>query len=344
MTASNFKNLSDYAIRAKKILDPEVWHYLAEGDIEESQQALSNTLLMPRPLLNLEGGHTKKILFGQSLEHPIVLAPIAYQKLFHVDGEIASAVAAAVQGGQSVISSLASQSIESIVDAVAQVNGNVPWFQLYWQGDRIRTLSLMQKAIKSGVKVFIFTVDAPIKLASLILPKGISAVNLEKPISITWTKSIIFDGYMKQAPTWDDVLWLRQQTSLFFVLKGILHAEDAEKALSIGCDGLVVSNHGGRVLKGSPPSLRALKKIVHQVKGRKPVLFDSGIRNGRDAFVALAYGATAVMLGRPYIWALSVNGAMGVAQAIRFVRDELEMTMALTGCASLNQINEGVLF
>jgi 4-hydroxymandelate oxidase len=224
-------------------------------------------------------------------------------------------------------------------------DGHGPWFQLYWQGDRPRTLRLLQRAVAAGCSAVVLTVDAPVKVATLPLPDGISAVNLEPPAlpSITGG-SAVFDGWMAQAPTWDDLAWLRLQTTLPLLVKGILHPDDAGRALDTGCDGIVVSNHGGRVIRGTPASIDALPHIARRIAGRIPVLFDSGIRHGRDVFAALAHGATAVLIGRPYIWGLAASGAMGVAHVIRLLRDELEMTMALTGCAQLADINRACFF
>lgn len=331
----------DYQALAQARLAESTWRYLCEGDSQGNEAALSNVRLTPRPLRRVSGGHTGLTLFGQTLEHPIVLAPIAYQRLFHPDGEVASAMAAAAQGGQMVISSLASLPLETIAAAGRSAGSQGPWFQLYWQNDRARTLRLLRQAIDAGCSSVVFTVDAPIKLASLQLPSDVGAVNLEAaeapPVSSSGT-SVVFDGWMAQAPTWDDLDWLRRQTSLPLLVKGLLHPDDAERAMACGCDGIVVSNHGGRVLRGATLSLAGLGPIVERINGRIPVLFDSGVRCGRDVFVALAHGASAVLVGRPYVWGLASHGAMGVAHVIRLLRDELEMTMALMGCAALGEI------
>jgi 4-hydroxymandelate oxidase len=335
--------VSDYLPLAQARLQASVWHYLQDGDSEGNERALAEIRLMPRPLCDVRGGHTCLTLFGQELEHPILLAPVAYQRLFHPDGETASAMAAAAQGGQMLISSLASQTFSEIAHAARREDGKGPWFQLYWQGDRERTLRLLHSAVAVGCSAVVLTVDAPIKLATMQLPSGIAAVNLEQSEPPATSGSAVFDGWMAQAPTWDDLAWLRLQTTLPLLVKGLLHPDDAERAVASGCDGLIVSNHGGRVLRSTPVSLIALQQIVERVDGRVPVLFDSGIRNGRDAFVALAHGATAVMIGRPYVWGLASDGAMGVAHVIRLMRDELEMTMALTGCAHLSNIGRQCL-
>lgn len=342
--APTIQTASDYLALAKTYLEPAVWAYLTDGDSQSNERALNECQLMPRPLRDVRGGHTRLTLFGQQLEHPILLAPIAYQRLFHPDGETASAMAASAQGSQMLISSLASQPIQSIVEAATSDNRNRPWFQLYWQDNRAQTLQLLQRALAAGCTAVVLTIDAPIKRATLQLPNNITAINLQKSPQPITCGSAVFDGWMARAPTWNDLIWLRQQTPLPLLIKGLLHPDDAESAITAGCDGIIVSNHGNRILHGTPASLTVLPGIVKQVANRIPILFDSGIRTGRDIFVALACGATATLLGRPYIWGLTANGAMGVAHVIRLLRDELEMTMALTGCAQLADIGPHCLY
>jgi 4-hydroxymandelate oxidase len=176
------------------------------------------------------------------------------------------------------------------------------------------------------------------------LPPEISAVNLETPIALAQQitgESIVFDGWMQQAPGWDDLKWLRDQINVPLIIKGVMRPEDAERAVNLGCDAIVVSNHGGRVLDGVPGSLKMLPDITRAISGKAKILFDSGIRNGQDAFKALALGADAVMVGRPYVWGLSSCGALGVAHVIRLMRDELEMTMALSGAKNLQALKNG---
>lgn len=345
MNAPAIQDVSDYLPLAEARLPLPIWRYLQGGDDGDNERALAAVRLLPRPLSNVRGGHTRLTLWNQSFDHPVMLAPVAYQRLFHADGEAASAMAATAQGGQYLISSLASQPVATIVQAGGNPDGRGPWFQLYWQNDRPRTQRLLRSAVDAGCSAIVFTVDAPVKMATLALPDGVDAVNLEPPVPrpIAPGGSEVFDGFMAHAPDWDDLAWLRQQTQLPLLIKGILHPDDAERALDAGCDGVVVSNHGGRVMRGTPASLDALSHIVRRLDGRAPVLFDSGIRRGRDVFVALACGAKAVLIGRPYLWGLAANGAMGVAHVIRLIRDELEMTMALTGCRQLSDIDRSRL-
>ena len=334
--------LHDYAQQAQGKLPASVWHYL-QSDAGMGQQSVVNTQgwqnlrLLPRPLNVLTNPNTSCAMFDEVWAHPIMLAPVAYQRLFHSDAEIGTAVACSAQHGQMMVSSLASQSLDIIISQAKQPL----WFQLYWQGDRARTLELLQKAIAAGYSAIVFTVDAPVKQAVMDLPVGISAVNLPHPLIAKphqIGQSQVFDGWMTQAPTWADVDWLRQQVTMPLLLKGIMHVDDVKRAVSLGCDGVIISNHGGRVLDGTPAVSVVLPQIADAMNGQCKLIVDSGIRSGQDAFKALALGADAVCIGRPYVWGLASEGALGVAKVIRWIRDELEMTMALTGVSNLEEI------
>ncbi len=332
-------SIGEYRRQAQASLPAQTWTYLQSGSgsgftRRANRLAFDQRLIVPRPLADVRGGHTRLTLLGFDLAHPILLAPVAYQRLFHPDGECASAMAAHAQGGVAMISSLASQPIESVAGA----GEGSAWFQLYWQCDRATTLRLAGRAISAGCKALVLTVDAPVKQATLRLPPEVRAATLEGetgPPAVRAGQSAVFDGWMARAPRWDDVAWLRDRVTVPLLLKGILHPDDADRALAIGCNGVVVSNHGGRVLDGTPASLNALPALIQRVNGRAPVLLDSGIRSGQDVFKALAAGAAAVCIGRPYVWGLAAAGALGVASVIRLLRDELEMTMALAGCSTL---------
>lgn len=340
-------SVRDYAAHAKARLPDAIWRYLDEGDVGRNDAALHAWNVIPRPLVDVRGGNTQTIFFGEPLEHPILLGPVAYQRLFHAGGEAACAAAAAAQGGQMVVSSLASQPFAEIARAAHGVEGKAPWFQLYWQGSRDATARLVDRALGAGLSKIIFTVDAPIKRAALALPAHVRAVNLdvdEMQPRVASGESEVFDGWMAQAPMWSDVDWLRGRLADSpLVLKGVLHPDDADRAVDAGCDGIVVSNHGQRVLNAAPASAHALERIARRIEGRIPVLFDGGIRDGTDVFVALALGASGVMIGRPAIWGLAAAGPMGVARVIKLLRDEFEMTMALAGCARLADIRAGCI-
>lgn len=334
--------VAGYRALAQARLDRAAWDYLESGcgdglTLQANRRAFDRCELMPRPLADVRGGRTRLALFGLEMAHPLLLAPVAYQRLFHAEGETASAMAAAAQGGLMVVSSLASQPLESIV---AAAEGRA-WFQLYWQQTRERTLQLARRATAAGCAAIVFTVDAPVKQAALQLPAGIGAVNLEPAApdpAMRVGGSAVFAGWMAAAPTWDDLTWLRDRLRVPLLVKGVLHADDAMHCVEQGCDGVIVSNHGGRVLDGVPASLDVLPAIRQRVGAAVPLLLDSGIRSGRDVFKALAFGANAVLVGRPYVWGLAASGGLGVAQTIRLLRDELEMTMALAGCRTLTDI------
>lgn len=336
--------IAEYARAAQATLPSAIWDYLDSGSGEGRTRlgnvaAFDSMLLMPRPLADVRGGHTRTELFGRALAHPFLLAPVAYQRLFHPQGEIGSAMAAQAQQATMIVSSLASQPLVDIAATGADL-----WFQLYWQAGRDATLRLLRKAEAAGAKAIVFTVDAPVKQATLALPDGIRAVNLEcGPVvpAISPGQSVVFDRWMAIAPNWDDLAWLRTQTRLPLLVKGILHEEDARRALAVGCDGLIISNHGGRVLDGTPSALSSLRRLRKTLPASVPLLFDSGIRSGDHAFKALALGASAVLVGRPAIWGLTAAGPLGVAHVLRLMRDELEMTMALTGHATIDRLHAG---
>ncbi|MGH8493168.1 MAG: alpha-hydroxy acid oxidase [Moraxellaceae bacterium] len=344
----------DYERHARQHLDDNAWEYLSGGaadeiTLHENRVAFDRLRLRSRVLADVKGGHTQLNLFGHRYAHPLFLAPLAYQRLFHADGELATALAAdAMQAGM-VVSTLASVRMEELPAPVQSAR----WFQLYFQADRAATLALLRRAEACGFSALLVTVDAPLagirnreQRAGFALPDGVAAVNLETltASSAVTGSSVVFDVLMANAPGWADIEWLLGQTRLPVLLKGVLDAEDAKRALSCGIAGIVVSNHGGRVLDTLPASIDALPAVVTALEGKIPVLLDGGIRRGTDVFKALALGADAVLLGRPYIYALATAGALGVAHLLRTLREELEITMALCGCKTLEDIGPHVLF
>jgi len=344
---------ADYERHAVEHVAHTAWEYLQGGAADEhtvkaNLASWQHFEIWPRVLADVRGGHTRCTLLGETLAHPIILAPVASQRLFHAQGELASVLASGVMGGLAVVSTQASVPLEEIA-----INAQGPlWFQLYWQGNRDATLALMKRAEAAGYRAFVFTVDAPIsgarnreQRAGFSVPPEMAHINAQ-PIqlpAIQGSMSAIFDGLMAIAPTWNDMKWLAEQTSLPMLLKGILHPKDASKAVDIGAAGVVVSNHGGRVLDGVPTAFSALPRVVEAVHGAVPVLVDGGIRRGTDILKAQALGATAVMIGRPYIYALATAGALGVAHLIRVLQEELEIAMALSGCKTLDDIHPNIL-
>jgi 4-hydroxymandelate oxidase len=313
--------------------------------------AFARRQLQTQVLADVRGGHCRSELFGLSLSHPLLLAPVAYQKLVHADGERAAAYAATAMGSSMLVSTLASTPLEEVA-AAAQ---GALWFQLYWQHDRAVVAELVQRAEAAGYRALVLTVDAPLAgvrnaeaRAGFQLPPRVQAANLAgmapyQP-ALAAGQSMVFDGLMAVAPSWADIDWLRQQTRLPLLLKGVLAPRDARRAMQQGVDGLIVSNHGGRVLDSVPASLDALPRIAEAVDGALPLLLDGGIRRGSDILKALALGASAVLIGRPYIHALATAGALGVAHLLRTLQEELEVAMALTGCRTLADISPEVLW
>jgi 4-hydroxymandelate oxidase len=342
---------ADYEPLARERTTEQAWAYLAGGatdeiTLRENAMAFQRVQLRTRVLRDLTGGGTRLDLFGQSYATPIFLAPIAHQKLFHPDGELATAVAASAVSACMVVSTQATVTLEDIArQATAPL-----WFQLYVQPDRGFTRALAQRAESAGYRALVVTVDAPVsgmrnreQRTGFALPPGVEAVNLRDmppPTSRTGMTDALLLGssLLACAPTWRDLEWLRTTTRLPLLIKGIMTAEDACQAIESGVNAIVVSNHGGRTLDTQPATIEVLPEIVEAVGGRIPVLFDGGIRRGSDVFKALALGARAVLVGRPYVYGLAAAGAVGVSHVMQMLRAELEVTMALTGCTELNAI------
>lgn len=349
--------VADYASYARERLDDNAWAYITGGAADEltaqwNRVSFDRIRLKSRVLAPVAGGHTRTTLFGAEYRHPVLLAPVAYQRLAHPDGELAVAHAATAMDAGMVVSTLSSVGLEDI----AAVMQSPLWFQLYMQRDRSLTRSLVERAEACGCRVLVVTADAPIngirnreQRVGFHLPPGIAPLNLRgMPVAparkLEVGQSRIFDDLMTHAPTWTDLEWLRGITRLPIVIKGILAGEDARRAADTGLDGVVVSNHGGRTLDTLPASIDALPAIADAVGERVTVLLDGGIRRGTDVLKALALGARAVLIGRPYVYGLAAAGPLGVAHVIRILRDELEAAMALTGCATIGDISRRVLY
>ncbi|GIZ51484.1 alpha-hydroxy acid oxidase [Noviherbaspirillum aridicola] len=355
-------NLADHEQHARARLDDNAWAYFAGGagdeiTLRDNRAAWDDIRLTTRVLRRLTGGHTRVQLLGRTLAHPVLLAPVAFQRMAHKDGEIATAYAAATHGAGLVLSSQASVPMEQVAQAVLGEASRGPlWFQLYFQHDRDFTRELVQRAEQAGYEALVVTVDAPSSGArdrerrtGFRLPAGISAVNLaglppQAPIALEAHQSRMFDGLLATAPSWDDIEWLRGASRLPVILKGIMHAEDARLAMAAGASAVIVSNHGGRTLDTMPATAAVLPRIRAAVGADYPLLVDGGIRRGTDILKAIALGANAVLVGRPYVFGLANAGAMGVSHVLRLLRDELEIAMALTGCKTLNEAGPDLLF
>ncbi|MDH4570719.1 alpha-hydroxy-acid oxidizing protein [Pseudomonas sp. BN414] len=339
-------------------MTPSAWAYLNGGAADEltladNLTAFQRVRLLNRVLEDLGGGQTRLELCGLELDYPILLAPVAYQKLAHPDGELASVLGASAMGAAMVVSTQASVSLEDI----AQAAQTPLWFQLYIQPDREFTRELVRRAEAAGYRALVVTVDAPVnglrnreQRAAFALPANVEAVNLKGmrslPPSVAQPGSSPLFGspLLASAPTWKDLEWLQSLTRLPVLVKGVMNPRDAVRAVEQGVAGIVVSNHGGRTLDSLPATLDVLPAIAQAVQGRVPLLLDGGVRRGTDVFKALALGASAVMIGRPYVHGLAVAGPSGVAHVLHLLRTELEVAMALTGCARLNDIDASLIW
>lgn len=344
----------DYASLAQQFMAPAHFEYVAGGSgagraAAANLAAFDRWSVYPRLLRDVRRGHSRITFGGQTYAHPILLAPVAFQKLAHPAGELESARAAHATDTCVVTSTLSSCTMEE----VARAAGPQRWFQLYFQPQREHTRELVERAARAGYGAIVVTLDAAIQAASqralragFRMPPGCVAANLRgttNPARVAPGESLIFQGLMASAPRMDDLAWLIGAASLPVWVKGVLHQDDARALQAIGVAGVIVSNHGGRGLEEAPASLDALAAVRAAVGPGYPVLLDSGIRSGSDIFKALALGADAVLVGRLQMYALAVAGALGVAHMVRLLCEELELCMALAGCASVDEIGRDAL-
>jgi 4-hydroxymandelate oxidase len=352
--------LADYEARAEAHMPAGSWRHVQEGagrelTLRDNRAAFDRVRLLPRALADLRGGHTASDLFGRRHAAPILLAPIAYQCLAHPEGERAMARAAAALDAGVVLSTLSSVPLEEIAIAARQAadalgTGGAPlWFQLYLQEDRAHSADLIARAEAAGYEAIVLTIDTAVKRSSFTLPAGVDAANLRGMPKLRHTSTpggrILFGTPLADAaPRWEDLAWVRATTRLPLIVKGILTPDDARRAVEHGADGIIVSNHGGRVLDGLPAAIDVLPAIVEALAGAVPLLMDGGVRTGTDIVKALALGAAAVLVGRPQIHGLAVAGMPGVAHILHILRAELEMAMAQLGCATLADLGGGQLW
>jgi 4-hydroxymandelate oxidase len=354
-------DLMQFEPLARTRLSPMAYDYVRSGGgdeitMRENRLALERLRLSPNVLRDVSQLDTRISLFGAELPHPIMLAPIAYHRLYHAEGELATARGAGAAGAVFVISSFTTTAI----DEIAGNTQHPIWFQLYVQRDRAFTKDMVQRAVAQGSRAVCLTVDTPVlgcrySQLSFALPEGMECVHLrglelKSPGFKTQTqghktqRSGIYEPLFDPTFNWKDLEWLRAAAGVPVLLKGILSPEDGRQAIDYGADGIIVSNHGGRNLDLVPAAIDALPRIVDAVAGRIPVLLDSGIRRGTDVLAALALGAKAVFVGRPYIYGLAIAGARGVERVVSILRDEFQRAMALTGRRSIAEIDSSVLW
>jgi 4-hydroxymandelate oxidase len=349
-------NLMDFETLARRRISRMAYDYIAGGGADEitlrrNRTAFDAILLKPRVLVDVSRLDTRVELLGQAYGFPILLAPTAYHKLVHPRGELATVAGAAAAGATLVVSSFATVAIEDVSKGAK----TRLWFQLYVQPDRSFTRDLVQRAEAAGCTALCITVDTPVApirdretRSNFDLPAGMEMENLraliQKADAAAGRYTRAYGAVLDPTLTWDFIPWVRAQTKLPVVLKGILAPEDARRAVAEGAHAVLVSNHGGRNLDTVPATIEALPAVVEAVEGRIPVLLDGGVRRGTDVVKALALGAKAVLIGRPYLWGLGVAGADGVERVVKMLRAELEAAMALCGVTRASEIDRRVLW
>lgn len=336
-TLADAVSLSDFVPLARQNMTPQAFAYVRGGAADEltlgwNRSALDRIRLRPRVLVDVSRVDTRITLFDQSLSLPILLAPTAFQGLIHPKADVETAQGAGDADATMVISTFASAPLEKIVRNAA----SPPWFQLYVQTDRDFSQDLVKRAERAGCPVLCVTVDTPVS--------GARNRQARAKVQYPFDTPSFRGGRVDKRLTWKDIDWLRSITRLPLVLKGILDPDDADRAVKAGVDGLIISNHGGRNLDTVPASIDALPAVAEKVAGRVPILMDSGIRRGTDVVKALALGASAVLIGRPYLFGLGAGGADGVQRVVSILRQELEMAMALIGRPSIADIDRSVLW
>jgi 4-hydroxymandelate oxidase len=338
-----FLGLNEFEPEARRRMARAVYEYVAGGagdehSIRVNEASYANIFLRPRVLRSVGPANLGQELFGKTLPVPVLLAPAAYQRLMHPQGELAAVQGAVRYGVPFVLSSNGTVSIEEIM----AVPGARSWFQIYVQGDRGFTRDSIARVEAAGCEAVCVTVDTPVLG---VRPRQVRAgFSIPADVSLPHAKRFraASDPGLHSAVTWNDVDWLRSVVKRKLLLKGILHPADVELAIRAGVDGIIVSNHGARNLDTIVPPIEALPDIAQQAGGRVPLLMDGGIRRGTDALKALARGASAILIGRPYLYALAIAGADGVARCLSLLIEELRLAMALVGATSLRNLNRDV--
>jgi isopentenyl diphosphate isomerase/L-lactate dehydrogenase-like FMN-dependent dehydrogenase len=325
-----FVTVDDYEPIARERLPQDVYDYFAGGagdewTLLENRRAFERWVIRPRVLMAAHAPELSTTVCGAGVDLPVLVAPWAYQRLAHPEGEIATARAAARAGTIMVVSSTAHASLEE----VAATTDAPKWWQLYAFTDRGFTQEMLHRVHEAGYAAVCFTVDLPVAglrhrdtRNAFVMPVGLPEDDLVFAPDISW----------------DDLAWIREHAQLPLLVKGVMTEEDARRAVDAGVDGIVVSNHGARQLDAVSAGITVLPEVVEAVDGRVPVLVDGGIRRGTDVFKAVALGAAAVMIARPICWGLAVSGEDGVVDVLRILRAELENVMTLAGTPTIGHI------
>lgn len=347
-------NMDDFERAAERVLQAGVYGYYAGGANDEvtlrsNRQAFADLMLRYRVLVDVADRALSIDLLGIPMSSPIILAPTALHRMAHPDGERATARAATAAGILMTLSTISSTPMEEV--AAAAPDGR-RWFQLYHYEDKARSVELIARAVAAGYEAIVLTVDAPLLgrrerdiRIPFVIPDDVSAVHLGDIETRMQDTASPLNSFINQPSiNWTDLAWIREAAgSLPLLLKGIVRADDAKRALDEGVAGLWVSNHGGRQLDTSIPTITALPEIADVVDGRAPIILDGGIRRGTDILKALALGADAVAIGRPQLWGLAVAGQEGVEQVVELLRAELSLAMALAGACTIADIDASLV-
>jgi 4-hydroxymandelate oxidase len=325
-----------------------------ERAVGEAVAAYARLRLHHRVLVDVSSRDLATTVLGSPVKLPVLVAPTAFHKLAHADGELATVRAAGAAGTVMILSGLSNTRVEDVVRAAA---GPV-WFQLYVYKDRGATERLIARAEAAGCRALVITVDAPLigarerdRRNRFGLPPGLQVENMSAegfgalvPDEDGSGLAAYVAANLDPALSWKDLAWLRSATKLPIVLKGIVRADDARRAVDAGVAGIVVSNHGGRQLDASPAPIDALPAVARAVDGRCDVFVDGGVRRGTDVLKALALGARAVLLGRPVLWSLAVDGQAGVERLFAMLHREIDLAMALAGCARVEDVTRDLVW
>ena len=349
-------SLSDFEALARERVPRMAFEYISGGAADEitlrwNRESFDRIRLRPKILVDVSNLDTRLTLFGEELPFPILLAPTAYHRLVHPEGEVATVKGAALAGATLIAGMLATTTIEEMAKAATRPL----WFQTYILKDRGFTRDLVQRAENARCKAICVTVDSPVvgarnrdQRANFALPPEMERANLKGLMrpggNLRPPEGDIYTPILDASLTWKEIDWLRSFARVPVLLKGVLNPDDADQAVKAGASGIIVSNHGARNLDTVPATIDILSEVTDRVAGRIPVLMDSGVRRGTDVLKALALGATAVLIGRPYLYGLGVAGPEGVRRVVNILQTEFRIAMALAGRSSLRSIDRSALW
>lgn len=350
-------DLREFEIRASQKLPEPIFDFFSGGandeiTLKDNCNSYDDIKLLPRFLRNVEICNLSTKILGNNINSPILIAPMAFQKLAHPMGETATAIAASEHN---IIMNVSTYSTSSFKE-IKEVSTIPPWLQLYIYKDRNITKNLVQTAEKEGYGAIVLTVDAPYYgkrsrelKNSFIFPDTVKLKNLQDAgLSLDKISARDLPRYLSSlldpSITWKEVEWLRSITSLPILLKGVIHPGDAVMAVKNNINGIIISNHGGRQLDTTLSSIKALSPIKNIVEDNIEIIIDGGIRRGTDILKALALGANAIMVGRPILWGLAINGQNGVNKVLDILYEELKLAMNLCGYTSIDKINKEMLY